>query len=213
MDVLIGTTNPSKVRRFEELMSGFDLRFYTLSDLGITEEPRECGTTPEENARIKASFYGRYFDRVICNDSGLYLDALPLQDPRQPGLHIRTPQGRRLDDEAMIAYYASLSHSLGGRVLAYYLDGIAVYNGGNVYTYMENSEATQHSAFYLVDTPDTKRHPGWPLDSISVNRHTMRYFTDKTNDKYDTTNENIMLGEYRRRLVAFMAKALGLPTP
>lgn len=54
MKVLIGTTNPSKVGRFEELLSGNDIVFYTLNDLGIVSEPEERGKTPEENAEIKA---------------------------------------------------------------------------------------------------------------------------------------------------------------
>lgn len=57
------------------------------------------------NAVLKARFYGGYFDRVICNDSGLYLDGLALDDERQPGLNIRSPRGKRLDDEEMIEYY------------------------------------------------------------------------------------------------------------
>ncbi|MBE6584001.1 MAG: non-canonical purine NTP pyrophosphatase [Ruminococcaceae bacterium] len=208
MKVLIGTTNPSKVRRFEELMSGFDIEFVTLGDLGITQEPDESGKTPEENAAIKAKFYGSFFDRVICNDSGLYFDGLPLDDERQPGLNIRAPRGKRLSDDEMIEYYAALSSSLGGKALAYYLDGIAVYNCGKLSTYMEDSEATRASSFYLVSRPSAKRHPGWPLDSISLNRNTMDYFTESGDNKYDTTNENIMLGEYRQRLVSFMAGAL-----
>lgn len=209
MKVLIGTTNPSKVKRFEELLDGHDVEFYTLKDLGIEDEPEEMGTTPEENAVIKARFYGHYFDRVICNDSGLYFDALPIEDDRQPGLNIRTPGGcDRLDDEEMIAYYASLVKSLGGKVLAYYLDGIAVYNRGKISSYMENSEATRESAFYMIDQPSGCRHPGWPLDSISLNRNTLTYFVEEGNNKYDTTEENVMVGEYRERLVRFLEDAL-----
>ena len=210
MKVLLGTTNPSKVRRFSELLSGYDVEFCTLRDLGIDEEPEECGRTPEENAVIKAKYYGQFFDRVICNDSGLYFDSLPLDDERQPGLNIRAPKGERLDDDGMIAHYSSLVSSLGGKVLAYYLDGIAVNCLGKVSSYMEISETTKVSAFYMVETPTSDRHPGWPLDSISVNRHTGRYFTDKEHNKFDTTNENVMLGEYRKRIRAFMAEALGL---
>lgn len=210
MKVLIGTTNPSKLRRFEELLSEFDIEFYSLRDLGIDAEPDEIGKTPEENAAIKASFYGQFCDKVVCNDSGLYFDSLPLDDQRQPGLHIRTPQGTRLTDEEMIAYYSSLVSTLGGKVLAYYLDGIAIYNCGKVTTYMEDSEATRASAFYMVDTPTPERNEGWPLDSISINRNTMNYFTHAGDNKYDTTNENIMLGEYRERLVEFMTDALGI---
>ncbi|MBE6684984.1 MAG: GNAT family N-acetyltransferase [Ruminococcaceae bacterium] len=210
MKVLIGTTNPSKLRRFEELLSGHGIEFFSLRDLGIDTEPEETGNTPEENAAIKARFYGKYFDRVVCNDSGLYLDSLPLDDPRQPGLNVRAPEGKRLDDEEMIEYYSKLIASLGGKVLTNYLDGIAIYNCGKISTYMENSEATRASAFYMVSEPTSDRNPGWPLDSISINRNTMNYFTDKSDNKYDTTSENIMLGEYRQRLVEFMTKALGM---
>lgn len=211
MKVLLGTTNPSKVKRFEELLNGCDIEFCTLRDLGIDHEPKEIGKTPEENAVIKANFYGQFFDAVICNDSGLYFDALPLDDSRQPGLNIRTPQGgRRLNDEEMITYYSELVHSLGGKVLAYYLDGIAVYNHGRVFSFMENSESTKGSAFYMVDKPSEKRHIGWPLDSLSLNRNTLTYFVDKGNNKYDTTKENIMLGEYRKRLIQFLTGALGI---
>lgn len=210
MKVLIGTTNPSKVKRFEELLDGNNIEFCTLKDLGIESEPEEKGATPKENAVIKAKYYGQFFDVVICNDSGLYFDALPLEDDRQPGLNIRTPGGcERLDDEEMIAYYAKLVKSLGGKVLAYYLDGIAVYNRGKVYDYMENSEATKASAFYMVDQPSERRHPGWPLDSLSQNRNTLTYFVEAGNNKYDTTEENIMIGAYRERLVRFLKEALG----
>ena len=103
MKILIGTTNPAKVGRFAEFLKDCDVEFYTLRDLHITAEPDEKGNTPEENAIIKAKFYGQYFDKVICNDSGLYFDGLPLDDKRQPGLNIRTPNGeKRLDDEEMI---------------------------------------------------------------------------------------------------------------
>lgn len=209
MRVLIGTTNPSKVKRFEKLLDGCDIEFCTLKDLGITQEPEESGMDPEENAVIKAKYYGQFFDIVICNDSGLYFDSIPLDDSRQPGLNIRTPGGcERLDDEAMIKYYSDLVHSLGGKVLAYYLDGIAVYNKGEIYSFMENSEATRASAFYMVDTPSDKRHEGWPLDSLSLNVNTVTYFVDKGDNKYDTTKENIMLGEYRKRLIQFLKDAL-----
>ena len=112
MRVLLGTTNPSKVKRFEELMSGYGIEFCTLRDLGINTEPEECGKTPEENAIIKAKYYGKYCDMVICNDSGLYFDDIPFDDKRQPGLNIRTPEGKRLSDEEMIHYYSSLVASL-----------------------------------------------------------------------------------------------------
>lgn len=209
MEVLIGTTNPSKVGRFKALLSGYDVMFYTLQDLQIRTEPEERGNTPEENAILKAMFYGKYFDRVICNDSGLYFDELPLNDRRQPGLHIRTPGGtHRLNDEEMIAYYTDLIHSLGGKVRAYYLDGIAVYNRGKIESFMANSDDVKASSFYMVDRPSPKRQPGWPLDSLSLDRQTLRYFVDDVDE--ELCGDSVVAGEYRRRLVEFLKKALAL---
>ena len=199
MKVLIGTTNPAKVTRFEDFLPDSGIEFLTLKDLGITAEPEESGATPEENARIKAAFYGRFCDRVICN-------CIPLDDPRQPGLNIRSPQGRRLDDEEMIEYYSALLHALGGKTLAYYLDGIAVYRGGRIESYLD--ERGKLAAFYMVEKPSLNRHPGWPLDSLSVNKNTMTYFVDHGNNIYDSVEEQIMVGEYRQRVVDFLKRAL-----
>jgi len=206
--VLIGTTNPAKVKRFEEFLPDSGIVFVTLKDLGIEAEPQETGNTPEENARIKAAFYGQFFDQVICNDSGLYFDSIPLDDDRQPGLNIRAPQGQRLNDEEMIAYYSSLISQLGGKTLAYYLDGIAVYRNGKVTSYFDSQ--AKAAAFYMVDQPSPNRHPGWPLDSLSQNRNTRTYFVDHGNNIYDNVEEQIMVGAYRQRVVAFLRRALGI---
>jgi inosine/xanthosine triphosphate pyrophosphatase family protein len=147
MEILIGTTNPSKVARLQSLLDGRGIQFLTLKDLDIRTEPEETGTNPLENAILKAEFYGQTFDRVVCNDSGFYIDGLAMDDARQPGLHARTPHGVRLNDEEMIAHYAALIESLGGRKLAYYWDGIAVFNRGEVHGYMESEEEAKENAF------------------------------------------------------------------
>ena len=50
MQILLGTTNPSKLRRFSALLDGFGCTFLSPHDLDIPSEPDETGTTPEENA-------------------------------------------------------------------------------------------------------------------------------------------------------------------
>lgn len=209
--ILIGTTNPSKIQRFQALLSGYDVQFYTPGSLNITGEPEEKGRTPKENAILKALYYGQYFDSVICNDSGLYFDELALEDPRQPGLNIRTPMGLpRLNDEEMINYYSRLIHSLGGKVWAYYLDGIAVYHGHKIFSYMEDTETTKGNAFYMIEKPSPKRHPGWPLDSLSLNQNNLTYFVDEGNENYDSPDEEITSAECKRRLVDFLITSLEL---
>ncbi|MBQ7859367.1 MAG: non-canonical purine NTP pyrophosphatase [Faecalibacterium sp.] len=204
--VLVGTTNPSKMKLFRQYLQGYDVELLSLRDLEITAEPEETGITPVENACQKAMFYGRFFDKVICNDSGMYFVDLPMDDPRQPGLNIRSPQGVRLDDEEMICYYSELAHSLGGKALASYYNGMAVYNNG-VLSSFEAIELEKKSAFYLVDTPVPERRPGWPLDSISVNRSTGHYFVDA---RYDNNADQLVMDEYRQRLIDFWVTSLGL---
>ena len=179
MKVLLGTTNPSKVKRFSDLLKGYDIEFVTLNDIEITEEPEEKGTSPEENAIIKAKFYGQYFDIVICNDVGLYFKELDLEDLRQPGLNIRTPMNmNRLSDEEMIDYYSKLIAKLGGKVTAYYLDGIAVYNHGVISSFMDNEVAQKTRVFDMIDKASSKRFEGFPLGSLSTNKETGKYFVD-----------------------------------
>ncbi|MFQ9510482.1 MAG: hypothetical protein ACLRZ7_06150 [Lachnospiraceae bacterium] len=121
------------------------------------------------------------------------MDGIPLDDGRQPGLHIRTPQGIRLNDEEMIQYYSKLVASLGGKVLSHYLDGVAVYDRGKISSFMENSEATKASTFYMVSDVHELRHPGWPLDSISIDKHTGKYFFDQVKREYEEKSLNKVL--------------------
>ena len=93
---------------------------------------------------------------------------MELDDPLQPGLHVRTPQGVRLDDDAMVVYYTYLVKTLGGKALAYYLNGFAVYKNGKVYSKMEDPAEKRESAFYMLDHAVEPRRDGWPLDSISI---------------------------------------------
>ena len=204
MQILIGTTNASKVALFRQLLEGTGAALVTPHDLHIDGEPQETGATPEDNARLKAAFYGRYAERVICADSGLYVDALPLTDPRQPGLHIRTPHGVRLNDEEMIAHYAALSRSLGGRVLAYYLDGCAVKTPDALRSFQATREEAREGGFYLLDTPCAQRREGWPLDSLSVDLRGRSFF-DRGVEALPQMDK-----PYIARLRAFLLETLSL---
>ena len=206
MQVLVGTTNPAKLKLFEQVLDGWPITFVTLRDLNITAEPEEMGRNPAENAAVKAAFYGQFADYVICNDSGLYFDNLELDDPRQPGLHIRTPQGKRLDDEQMIDYYSQLVHSLGGKVLAYYLDGFAVKTPLGVKTFMKSREDARQAAFWMLDQPVSARRPGWPLDSLSKELDDTSFLDEGVELKPSTT------GQTKKAWVRFLVSALGLDT-
>ncbi len=202
--VLIGTTNPAKRQLFANYLSDYAVEIVSLKEMGILDEPDEVGATPAENAAIKAAYYGKYADYVICGDSGLYFDGMPLDDSRQPGLNIRTPYGKRLDDSEMIEHYSSLIHALGGRVMAYYLDAFAVKTPEGVQTYMKTPEEARDGAFWMVDKPSEKRRPGWPLDSLSMELDQTSFMDESSELKPSTS------GETKRAWVQFLVDALGL---
>lgn len=199
--VLIGTTNPSKRAYFEGLLSGLGVECALPDELGVAGAPEETGATPEENARLKAAYYGAYCDYALCADSGLYFDALPADDPRQPGLHVRTPDGKRLGDEEMIAHYAALSRALGGRALAYYLDGFAVKTPRGMFGFQSTREEALAWAFYMADMPVPERREGWPLDSLSYDLDGHNFLDPAHGDTRECG--------YLDRLRAFLRETLG----
>ncbi|MCD7917720.1 MAG: hypothetical protein LUF84_04570 [Clostridiales bacterium] len=58
MEILIGTTNPSKIKRFTSLFSGYDVRLHTLRELGITAELEETGGERSAKGGILQSLCG-----------------------------------------------------------------------------------------------------------------------------------------------------------
>ena len=106
-------------------------------------------------------------------DDNLYIDDIP--EDKQPGMYVRRVNGKRLNDDEMIEYYSNLAHEYGkdGKLTCRWVYGIAVIKNGKESTYTWNKED-----FYIVDRPSSKINPGYPLNTISVNKKLNKYFTD-----------------------------------
>ena len=91
MIVFCGTSNPGKLREFQLAAPDFELRPVSAP------APEEGGSTFEENARIKALYYGsRTKGWVFADDSGLEVDALG----GEPGVHSARFAGPQATDES-----------------------------------------------------------------------------------------------------------------
>ena len=210
MEILLGTHNPSKKDYFARQLADFDVSFVTLADLGIEKLPDEDGKTVLENAKIKAAYYGQFHDYVISADSALYIRELALTDPRQPGLSVRrSPDGHSMTDDEALEYYSSLARSLGGQITCWYQDAYAVCNHGAVSGFMDDGPINDVYAFYMVDKPHPNRHPGWPLDSISIRRKTGRYFVESREEEM-TAVEEVLAKDFKGRLLDFYVRSLEL---
>jgi XTP/dITP diphosphohydrolase len=75
--LLIATSNRDKIREIRSLLAEVPVELITLGDIAPVAEPEETGITFEENARLKARYYGKHSGSVtVAEDSGLVIDAL-----------------------------------------------------------------------------------------------------------------------------------------
>jgi len=182
MKLLFGTGNPAKLSVMKSRLETIGIKLIGLNDLkaqgkNIPEVP-ENGNTPLENARLKALAYYHAFQMPVFScDSGLYFDNAP--DEIQPGVHVRNVNGKCLSDEEMIEYYAGLVKQY-GNLTARYRNAICfVWNEDHIYDSMDESLASK--PFLLTDKPhSTIRKEGFPLDSISLDKKTKKYYYDLT---------------------------------
>lgn len=177
MKILYGTTNKGKLQAMQKSVKQLGLEIIGLNDLEC-ELPliNECGKTPLENAEIKARAYFEAFHMPVFScDSGLYFDELVEEE--QPGIYVRRVNGKELTDDEMIQYYASLAEKYGGKITGRYRNAIYfILDEEHHYSSMDMSIATE--PFILVTEPHVKRVEGFPLDSLSVDIESGKYYYD-----------------------------------
>ena len=90
--IIFATGNKNKIREASQILADFDIPVISMKEAGAEADPKEDGTTFEENAMIKARAVAEvlrekaktegtadkseYGDIVIADDSGLVIDAL-----------------------------------------------------------------------------------------------------------------------------------------
>lgn len=184
--VLFATENESKVKRFKNGLLEKNIEIISLNNIDTKVEVIENGKNAIENALIKARTYAKVSDLpVFAMDDNLYIDGIP--DEKQPGMYVRRVNGKRLNDDEMIEYYSNLAHTYGknGRLTCRWVYGIAVINKDKESTYTWSKED-----FYIVDKPTNKINPGYPLNTISINKRLNKYFTDITEEDKKEIQEN-----------------------
>ena len=196
--VLFATGNESKAKRFSKGLLEKGIEVITLKDINTDIEVEENGKDAIENAILKARAYSKITNiPVFAMDDNLYLENVP--EEKQPGMYVRRVNGKRLNDEEMIEYYSSLVKEYGtdGKLTCRWVYGIAVINNGRENTYTWSKED-----FYMVDKPSDKINPGYPLNTISVNKKLNKYFTDITEE------DKALLQEDESDVVEFIANSI-----
>ena len=83
-DLLVASNNQHKIKEYQEMFEGYDVKVHSPKELGINVNPNETGTTYEENSLIKAKALAEFTKMpIIADDSGLNVVALD----NFPGIH------------------------------------------------------------------------------------------------------------------------------
>lgn len=176
MKLLYGTGNIAKLHAMQHRLAELNVEVIGLKDLHATvPEVEENGLTPLENAEKKAAVYFDTFHiPVFSCDSGLYIDELP--DNLQPATHVRRINGKNLTDTEMIAYYSSLARQY-GRLTARYKNAVCFVKD-HTHIYKAMTPSMESGTFYIVEKPHTTVKKGFPIDTLSVDVRTGKYFYD-----------------------------------
>jgi 8-oxo-dGTP diphosphatase len=183
MKLLYGTGNEAKVASMKRALSNLNLDIFGLSDLGMDiPKVKETGSSPLENAKIKAKAYYKAFGiPVFSCDSGLYFEGLP--EEVQPGVNVRYIEGKRLSDEEMIAYYSGLAKKYGNMVARYKNAICMVLDEHTLYESMADDLSGEK--FIITNKAHAKRVNGFPIDSLSIHIPTGEYYYNLGNSQAD----------------------------
>lgn len=197
--LLYGTGNPAKLNAMKKRLSGLGITLVGLKDLGCEiPEVAEDGKTPLENARKKAVAYFEAFRiPVFSCDSGLYIDGVPKNE--QPGVHVRRVNGKVLSDEQMIVHYSSLAKKYENPTARYRNAICFVADEKHIYEAMEPSMGS--SAFILTSKPYPVMKKGFPLDSLSVDIKTGKYYYELIGNELDRLAVEDGFAEFFRKIL------------
>lgn len=184
--ILYGTGNPAKLDAMRRRLRTLGVEVIGLNEMrekGYSiPNVSENGTTPLENARLKARAYFEAFHMPVFScDSGLFFDNVSEED--QPGVHVRTINGKYLTDEEMVAHYTGLVHKY-GNLTAHYKNAIClILDEHSEYEAMEPSMESEK--FIITDKAHARTKNGFPLDSLSLDIKTGKYYYDLPEEALD----------------------------
>ncbi len=201
MEIVYGTTNPGKLNSMKKILASLEINILSLKDFNKDiPDVDESGNDPLENAKLKALAYYSVLKRPVFScDSGLFIKGLEKNE--QPGVHVRRVNGKTLSDEEMIEHYASIASQMGGHAIAKYKNGICLVLDENTIIAYDGDDISSEE-FILTSSPHKNRVKGFPLNSLSVEINSGKFYMDIENNN-DGSKSN-----YDKGFIDFFKKAL-----
>lgn len=186
--ILIATSNNAKRQEISyglrDLVEN-GLEILTLNDVQVQGEPIESGDTFEENAKIKAIFYGDQVKiPVISDDGGLMIDALG----GQPGVKSRRWPGYEANDKELIQYALDqMKYIPDEKRTAQLVTCICLYFPATHKLFYEQ-EGIKGKIMREARTWDTN---GYPYRALFVVQKYDKFYDELTEDEHHTINHRL----------------------
>lgn len=176
MELLYGTWNEGKLLFMKRSLEPLGITLKGLKDMGRSvPKAEETGSTPLENARIKARTYYEAFQvPVFSCDTGLYLEEIP--EELQPGVYVRRIQGHMCTDEEMTAYYSGLARRFGD-LKGQYRNAICYYRNEQE-IYESEDRSLWGLPFLITHRPHPRTQKGFPIDRLAIQIASGKYYYD-----------------------------------
>lgn len=156
--ILIATRNFGKYKELMEVLSDLPFKFVSLNDEHVEGDVEENGKTYEENAIIKAEFFGHLTNLpTIADDSGIVVDAIK----EELGVHTRRwGAGEKANDEEWLNFFLHRLAFEENRK-AEFISVIALYRPGE-----ETLTFRGECKGVILPKPQVKLEPGIPLSAV-----------------------------------------------
>lgn len=156
--ILIATRNQGKFKELMEVLHDLPFQFASLNDENIEGDVEETGETYEENAILKAEYFGKKANLpTISDDSGIQVDALIGE------LGVKTRRwgaGAKASDKEWLDFFLNRMHSEQNRN-AEFISAVAFYEPGQK-TQIFRGECKG----VILKKPQVDLEPGIPLSSV-----------------------------------------------
>lgn len=158
MKILIATRNMGKFKELMEVLEDLPFTFVSLEDEGIEGDVEETGATYEENAILKAEYFGMKANLpTIADDSGIVVEAIE----NELGVHTRRwGAGAQASDQEWLDFFLKRMATEENK-RAEFISVVAFYHPvQSTVTFRGECEGV------ILDKPQVDLEPGIPLSSV-----------------------------------------------
>lgn len=190
--ILIATKNQAKIKEIQyglKEIKNEKITILTLNDIiksrEVLQSPLETGKTFRQNAKIKAKYYGDFFNLpTLADDGGLLIPYLN----NEPGVRSRRWLGYEATDQELIDYtLKKLKNQPKKNRLAYLETCLCFY-------YPEKRKyffAQEKIKGYIAEKPSKNKTNGYPFRALFIVSQFNKYYDELTKEEHEKINHRL----------------------